>query len=493
MRRKTLQIPIGNILIGSEYPIIIQSMTNTLTSDIQSTVNQCIRLFDADAKLVRITARNLKEAECLKLIKNDLINMGYELPIAADIHFNPHLAKVAANYVEKIRINPGNFVNLFPNNKSYTNEQYKLEVDAIKNEIEKLLPILVANKVAVRIGVNKGSLSQRLIDKFGNTTEALVESAIENVKIFNKLNFNNIVISIKTSSVYETIAANRLLVSKLDKLGLYYPIHLGVTEAGIDKEGIIKSSVAIGNLLLDGIGDTIRVSLTGDPVKEISVAETIIKTYQKFLPLPPMLTYSYTLENAPKIFTINDLTTEHLDLNNLFIDLPKNRPFDFIANKLKTVEQVNIKIDIDKFDLYELSIILGRGWIDGWLKDVYLVCDNLKNEKVNDVYQILQVTGKKKLLTEVISCPSCGRTMFDIESITRQVKKRFSIYPGLTLAVMGCIVNGPGEMREAQAGIVGNGINKADIYVFGRVVAKNIPVDKVVDEFEKQLKIHNLI
>ena len=233
-------------------------MTNTLTSDIQSTVNQCIRLFDADAKLVRITARNLKEAECLKLIKNDLINMGYELPIAADIHFNPHLAKVAANYVEKIRINPGNFVNLFPNNKSYTNEQYKLEVDAIKNEIEKLLPILVANKVAVRIGVNKGSLSQRLIDKFGNTTEALVESAIENVKIFNKLNFNNIVISIKTSSVYETIAANRLLVSKLDKLGLYYPIHLGVTEAGIDKEGIIKSSVAIGNLLLDGIGDTIR-------------------------------------------------------------------------------------------------------------------------------------------------------------------------------------------------------------------------------------------
>ncbi|HOK22074.1 MAG TPA: (E)-4-hydroxy-3-methylbut-2-enyl-diphosphate synthase, partial [Bacteroidales bacterium] len=268
MRRKTLQIPVGNIFIGSNYPIIVQSMTNTATTNIDDTVDQCIKLFNANAKLVRITAQNVKEAEALKLIKQNLLTKGYNQPIAADIHFNPQLALIAAQYVDKIRINPGNFVNLFPNNISYTSAQYQQELNAIEIEIEKLLPILINNNVAVRIGVNKGSLSPRLIDKYGNNIEAAIESAIESALIFNKLNFNNLVISIKTSSVYETIKANRLLTSKLDSLGLLYPIHLGVTEAGIDKQGIIKSTIAIGNLLLDGIGDTIRVSLTGDPLKE---------------------------------------------------------------------------------------------------------------------------------------------------------------------------------------------------------------------------------
>ncbi|MBP8946945.1 MAG: (E)-4-hydroxy-3-methylbut-2-enyl-diphosphate synthase, partial [Bacteroidales bacterium] len=276
MRRKTLQIPVGNIFIGSNYPIIVQSMTNTATTNIDDTVDQCIKLFNANAKLVRITAQNVKEAEALKLIKQNLLTKGYNQPIAADIHFNPQLALIAAQYVDKIRINPGNFVNLFPNNISYTSAQYQQELNAIEIEIEKLLPILINNNVAVRIGVNKGSLSPRLIDKYGNNIEAAIESAIESALIFNKLNFNNLVISIKTSSVYETIKANRLLTNKLDSLGLLYPIHLGVTEAGIDKQGIIKSTIAIGNLLLDGIGDTIRVSLTGDPLKEIPAAQNIL-------------------------------------------------------------------------------------------------------------------------------------------------------------------------------------------------------------------------
>ena len=279
MRRKTLQIPVGNIFIGSNYPIIVQSMTNTATTNIDDTVDQCIKLFNANAKLVRITAQNVKEAEALKLIKQNLLTKGYNQPIAADIHFNPQLALIAAQYVDKIRINPGNFVNLFPNNISYTSAQYQQELNAIEIEIEKLLPILINNNVAVRIGVNKGSLSPRLIDKYGNNIEAAIESAIESALIFNKLNFNNLVISIKTSSVYETIKANRLLTSKLDSLGLLYPIHLGVTEAGIDKQGIIKSTIAIGNLLLDGIGDTIRVSLTGDPLKEIPAAQNILNSY----------------------------------------------------------------------------------------------------------------------------------------------------------------------------------------------------------------------
>ncbi|HRC79239.1 MAG TPA: (E)-4-hydroxy-3-methylbut-2-enyl-diphosphate synthase, partial [Bacteroidales bacterium] len=296
MRRKTLQIPVGNIFIGSNYAIIVQSMTNTATTNIDDTVDQCIKLFNANAKLVRITAQNVKEAEALKLIKQNLLTKGYNQPIAADIHFNPQLALIAAQYVDKIRINPGNFVNLFPNNISYTSAQYQQELNAIEIEIEKLLPILINNNVAVRIGVNKGSLSPRLIDKYGNNIEAAIESAIESALIFNKLNFNNLVISIKTSSVYETIKANRLLTSKLDSLGLLYPIHLGVTEAGIDKQGIIKSTIAIGNLLLDGIGDTIRVSLTGDPLKEIPAAQNILNYFEKFVPLPLLPIYDYTLE-----------------------------------------------------------------------------------------------------------------------------------------------------------------------------------------------------
>lgn len=493
MRRKTLQVPVGNIFIGSDYSIVIQSMTNTTTDNINDTVDQCIKLFNANAKLVRITAQNIKEAEALKLIKQNLLNKGYNQPIAADIHFNPRLVLIAAQYVDKIRINPGNFVNLFPNNISYTSEQYNLELNAIKLEIEKLLPILIKNNVAVRIGVNKGSLSPRLIDKYGNNIEAAIESAIESALIFNKLNFNNLVISIKTSSVYETIWANRLLTAKLDKLGLNYPLHLGVTEAGIDRQGIIKSTIAIGNLLLDGIGDTIRVSLTGDPLNEIPAAENILNSYEKFLPLPQLPIYDYTLEYCPKVFNNNNLADGLPNSDIDFIEINNLNPFEVISKKLETNQYINLKINTSQFDLYELCIILGRGWIDGWLRDIYLVDDNLLTDTLNDIWEILQATGKRKILTEVISCPSCGRTMYDIEKITKEVKERFSRYPGLTLAVMGCIVNGPGEMKEAQAGIVGNGLNKANIYIYGKLIAKNIPIDNVVDEFEKQLRNHNLI
>jgi (E)-4-hydroxy-3-methylbut-2-enyl-diphosphate synthase len=493
MRRKTLQVPVGDIFIGSDYPIVIQSMTNTATDNINDTVDQCIKLFNSKAQLVRITAQNIKEAEALKYIKQNLLNKGYTHPIAADIHFNPKLALLAAQYVDKIRINPGNFVNLFPNNISYTSEQYNLELNAIKQEIEKLLPVLIKNNVAVRIGVNKGSLSPRLIDKYGNNIEAAIESAIESALIFNKLNFNNLVISIKTSSVYETISANRLLIKKLDKIGLNYPIHIGVTEAGIDKQGIIKSTIAIGNLLLDGIGNTIRVSLTGDPLKEIPAAENIINTYQKFLPFPVLPIYDYSLNYCPKIFNDNNLD-DGLPPNDFdFLEINNKDAFGLISKELKNKKYINLKIKSSDFNLYELCIILGRGWIDGWLRDLYLVDDNLSKDTLNDIREILQATGKRKILTEVISCPSCGRTMYDIEKITKEVKERFSRYPGLTLAVMGCIVNGPGEMKEAQAGIVGNGLNKANIYIYGKLIAKNIPIDIVVDEFEKQLKNHNLI
>lgn len=493
MRRKTLQVPVGDIFIGSDYSIVIQSMTNTTTDNINDTVDQCIKLFNANAKLVRITAQNVKEAEALKLIKQNLLNKGYNQPIAADIHFNPKLALLAAHYVDKIRINPGNFVNLFPKNISYTSKQYNLELNAIKSEIEKLLPILIKNNVAVRIGVNKGSLSPRLIDKYGNNIEAAIESAIESALIFNKLNFNNLVISIKTSSVYETIWANRLLTAKLDKLGLNYPLHLGVTEAGIDRQGIIKSTIAIGNLLLDGIGDTIRVSLTGDPLNEIPAAQNILNSYEKFLPLPQLPLYDYTLEYCPKVFTNNNLADGLPNSDIDFIEINNLNPFEVISKKLETNQYINLKINTSQFDLYELCIILGRGWIDGWLRDIYLVDDNLLTDTLNDIWEILQATGKRKILTDVISCPSCGRTMYDIEKITKEVKERFSRYPGLTLAVMGCIVNGPGEMKEAQAGIVGNGLNKANIYIYGKLIAKNIPIDNVVDEFEKQLRNHNLI
>ena len=272
---------LGNTGFGGGNPVRIQSMTNTPTADVKATVDQCKPIFDAGAELVRITARNISEAKALSDIRKQLASAGYQQPLAADIHFNPAIAMEAARRVEKIRINPGNFVDLFPKIIQYTEAEYNQELNEIRKTVLPLIGVCRENGTAVRVGINGGSLNRRIIDRFGNTTQAMVESALEFIQLFHDEHFHNLVISIKASDVKNMIHANRLLAQRCMDNGFDYPIHLGVTEAGEGEDGRMKSAAGIGSLLMDGIGDTIRVSLTESPEKEIPVALEIIESARK--------------------------------------------------------------------------------------------------------------------------------------------------------------------------------------------------------------------
>jgi (E)-4-hydroxy-3-methylbut-2-enyl-diphosphate synthase len=339
--------------MGGNAPVRIQSMTNTDTMDTFATVEQCKRLADEGCEIVRITAQGVKEAENLANIKSSLIQQGYTIPLVADIHFQPKAAEIAATIVEKIRINPGNY--------SPVRTQHVVSQQEIIEKISPLLDICKTHETVIRVGVNHGSLSERILEKFGNTPQGMVESAMEFVHIIHGLNFDNLVLSMKASRVRTMVDATRLLVSRLQAENFDYPIHLGVTEAGDGEDGRIKSAIGIGSLLLDGIGNTIRVSLTEKPENEISVAKAI-----------------------------------------------------------------------------------------------------------------LQSCGNRVFTAEYIACPTCGRTQYDVESVLKEVKLRTKHLKGLKIAVMGCIVNGPGEMADADFGYVGAGSGKVVIYKGKNPVRKNI-------------------
>jgi (E)-4-hydroxy-3-methylbut-2-enyl-diphosphate synthase len=363
-RIKTRTVNIGDVPLGGDNPIRVQSMTNTKTLDTISTVEQCIKLVNAGCEYVRITAQSKKEAENLRNIKKELYKKGYKVPIIADVHFSPEIAEIAAAIVEKVRINPGNYL---PKsiNQSNDNEIYKF----LNSQISKLINICKEHGTALRIGSNHGSLSDRILNHYGDTPTGMVESALEFVRICRDYNFHNILLSMKASNVKIMVESTRLLVKKMIEEGMDYPIHLGVTEAGEGEDGIIRSSVGIGALLVDGIGDTIRVSLTGDPVKEIPVA-----------------------------------------------------------------------------------------------------------------YKILQSTGVRITNAEYISCPTCGRTSFNIEETLKEIKSKTRHLKGIKIAVMGCIVNGPGEMSDADYGYVGAGKGKINLYKRKEIIKKNIDEKNAVEE-----------
>ncbi|MDR0436870.1 MAG: (E)-4-hydroxy-3-methylbut-2-enyl-diphosphate synthase [Bacteroidales bacterium] len=356
---QTRTLHIGTLTLGGDAPVRIQSMTNTDTMDTFATVEQCKRLADEGCEIVRITAQGVKEAENLANIKSSLIQQGYTIPLVADIHFQPKAAEIAAAIVEKIRINPGNYIPVGA--KKFSPLQ-------IIEKISPLLDICKTHKTVIRVGVNHGSLSERITMKFGNTPQGMVESAMEFVRIIHDLNFDNLVLSMKASHVKTMVDATRLLVSRLQAEGFDYPIHLGVTEAGDGEDGRIKSAIGIGSLLLDGIGNTIRISLTEKPENEISVAKAI-----------------------------------------------------------------------------------------------------------------LQSCGNRVFTAEYIACPSCGRTQYDIESVLQEVKRRTKHLKGLKIAVMGCIVNGPGEMADADYGYVGAGPGKVVIYKGKKIVRKDVDAEVAVD------------
>jgi (E)-4-hydroxy-3-methylbut-2-enyl-diphosphate synthase len=349
--------------MGGDAPVRIQSMTNTDTMDTFTTVEQCKRLADEGCEIIRITAQGVKEAENLAHIKSSLIQQGYDIPLVADIHFQPRSAEIAAEIVEKIRINPGNYVNFDKNNLSAEDEK-----NQIIEKISPLLEICKKHKTIIRVGVNHGSLSERILEKFGNTPQGMVESAMEFVHIIHGLKFDDLVLSMKASRVKTMVDATRLLVSRLQAENFDYPIHLGVTEAGDGEDGRIKSAIGIGSLLLDGIGNTIRVSLTEKPENEIPVAKAI-----------------------------------------------------------------------------------------------------------------LQSCGVRVFTAEYIACPTCGRTQYDVESVLQEVKRRTKHLKGLKIAVMGCIVNGPGEMADADFGYVGAGPGKVVIYKGKNPVRKHVDASIAVD------------
>ena len=363
------QIKIGNLTLGGGAPVRVQSMTNTDTMDTQATVEQTLRMVEAGCELVRITAPDVKAAENLGRIKEELLKRGCNVPLVADIHFNPKAAEVAATLVEKVRVNPGNYTDRNTGKLEFTEQEYQDELKRIGERMSSLIEICKAHHTAMRIGTNHGSLSERIMSRYGNTPEGMAQSAIEFAEVCRQQDFHDLVFSMKASNVKVMVDSTRLFVSKMHALGMDYPIHLGVTEAGDGMQGRLKSAAGIGALLLDGIGDTVRVSLTEDPEAEMPIA-----------------------------------------------------------------------------------------------------------------YDILQAVGARITQCEYIACPSCGRTQYDIQTALREIKEKTRHLVGVKIGVMGCIVNGPGEMADADYGYVGSGHGKITLYKGKTVVKRDIDQRDAVNE-----------
>lgn len=510
----TKEVKIGKFLIGNNNPIKIQSMTNTDTLDAQKTSDQIMRLTDNGCDIVRVTTQGLKHAYACEKIKNILIKKGYNTAIVADIHFYYKVAFVAADFVDKIRINPGNFLEKRATFKEVilSDKDYMQSLNYTEEKLIPLIDKLKKNKVALRIGVNHGSLSDRIMTKYGNTKEGMVFSAIEYAKIFVKHNFHQLVFSIKSSNVKVMIDAYRLLVEELIKENLNYPLHLGVTEAGEGEDGIIKSSIGIGSLLLEDIGDTIRVSLTNDPIDEIKPAKEIAGIYDKY---KDQQNIKISNGNKNIIIAIDknqkvdkeekniDLIVDKKDNSIIFIEdlgfekikkqkyiiynssFPINKHVKLLNQFLKD-KKLNSKILLNvkdfKFNLEEIAII-GSLLIDNLIEGIFI-----DNKDLNLILNILQASLKRNTKTDFISCPSCGRTLFDIQKITKKFKKEIPNIPNLKIAIMGCIVNGPGEMQDAEFGYVGAGKKLVDLYIDQKVVKKNILESLAFDEMIMLIK-----
>ncbi|HBG70256.1 MAG: 4-hydroxy-3-methylbut-2-en-1-yl diphosphate synthase [Bacteroidetes bacterium GWF2_43_63] len=485
---KSREVKVGNVGFGGGNPIRIQSMTNTPTDDISATVAQCKHIFDTGADLVRITARNISEAKILSEIRKQLNESGYSQPLAADIHFNPAIAMEAARRVEKIRINPGNFVDLFPKKLQYSDTEYNQELDEIRKTVLPLISVCRENGTAVRIGINGGSLNRRFIDRYGNTTRAMVESAVEFIRIFHDEQFHNLVISIKASDVKTMIHANRLLAQYLIDDEFHYPIHLGVTEAGEGEDGRMKSAAGIGSLLMDGIGDTIRVSLTEAPEKEIPVAAEIIESARKNAADKHTAKHFFSIVNPFGHF-INKAEAEshtkpevcaEADSQAVSTDINALRKY-FIENQNK---ELSLHWNPESISVADFSIVAGSFLTDGCGNKIQVI-SALENETYREkALDLLQITGRRISKASFTSCPSCGRTTYDIENLLKEIKTEFSCLKGIHFAVMGCIVNGPGEMAGAKYGILGSKPDHVDIWVDGKPVLKNIHQSEALKELK---------
>jgi len=619
-RYVTREVKIGNVPLGSNNPVRVQSMTTTDTMDTKATVEQSIRIIEAGGEYVRITAPSINEAKNLENIKNELRKRGYQTPLIADIHFTPNAAEAAARIVEKVRINPGNYADKKKFNIiEYTDNDYDSELERIRQKFSPLVKICKEYGTAMRIGTNHGSLSDRIMSRFGDTPLGMVESALEFVRICEELNYYEIVLSMKASNPKVMVEAYRLLINRMEDEKMNYPIHLGVTEAGDGEDGRIKSAIGIGTLLEDGIGDTVRVSLTEEPEYEIPVAKDLVSRYTKradHKEIPPVIdnpvdpfdfkkrctseTDKVGGKNVPVViinanddirnnfselkdlgyhysvsldkWIIGDMAADFLYLGNK--DLNYNLPgtlrkiFDFEywkgsenrndafplfnaeqylsasekSNRLNFIsisiddisEKLLIKISADNNCVVVLSsdnehamaemrrvfidliikdinapVIVKRKYdkipeeklmlysatdiggllLDGLGDGIWIESEEINLKKINNIsFGILQATRTRISKTEYISCPSCGRTLFDLQLTTTKIRKRTDHLKGVKIAIMGCIVNGPGEMADADYGYVGSGPGKITLYKGREVVKKSINTEIAVNELINLIK-----
>ena len=423
MRINTLTVQVGNVLIGGGNPIVVQTMCNTHTSDVDASVAQCVRLAQAGAQLIRLTVPSLAQVESLREIKSRLRSQGINTPLVADVHFSSEIAIAAAEVVEKVRINPGNF------HKDH---------EKAKEQFARLVEVCKANGTAIRIGLNHGSLGERITNLYGNTPLAMKEAVMEWLQMCIDNDFYNIVVSLKASNTIVMVEAYRLLAAEMQEKGVVFPLHLGVTEAGNGDSGRIKSAVGISSLLADGIGDTIRVSLTEDPENEIPVAQYLADRYDHKVH-SSMVSLTLEGKNAIATYISDDRTKVLLDVSCDFGKRLLDREIDSLT-------------------------------VEGTEEGEYIV-----NE-------VMQAARRRFYRPEYIACPGCGRTMYNLEAAFEEVKSRTSHLNGMVIAVMGCIVNGPGEMADADWGYVGEGNGKVSIYKGKTPVLRHVPETEAVDK-----------
>jgi len=433
---------VGLLSIGGDNPIRVQSMTTTDTNDTEACVAQAKRIIDAGGELVRLTTQGSREAENMKNISARLKQDGYTTPLVADVHFNAHVADVAAQYCEKVRINPGNYVDPGRTFKhlDYTDEEYQAELQKIDQRLVPFINICKEHHTAVRIGVNHGSLSDRIMSRYGDTPAGIVESCLEFLRIFRREQFGDVVISIKASNTVVMVESVRLLVEAMDKEDMHYPLHLGVTEAGEGEDGRIKSALGIGALLTEGIGDTIRVSLSEEPECEIPVARRLVESIAECARL-----------------------REQIEVENDTITLCLDEP-DWETLSLKA------------------AMTVGAHLIDRKAHQLVIQDGHFEQDKLTELADaILQAARIKFTKTEYISCPGCGRTLYNLQETIARIKAATSHLVGLKIGIMGCIVNGPGEMADADYGYVGAGRGKISLYRQKECVEKNIPEAEAVE------------
>ena len=443
-RRASHEVQVGEVRMGGSNPIRVQSMTNTPTMDTEASVAQTLRIAQAGGELVRLTTQGVREAENMRLIRQAVRQAGCQVPLVADVHFNPRVAEVAALYCEAVRINPGNYVDAARQFKhlEYTDEEYARELLKIEERLVPFLHICREHHTAVRIGVNHGSLSDRIMSRYGDTPEGIVESCMEFLRICVKEQFRDVVISIKASNTVVMVESVRLLVRRMDEEGMTFPLHLGVTEAGEGEDGRVKSAVGIGALLTEGIGDTIRVSLSEAPEREIPVARRLV-------------------ESVEECARLRHEAEQHI-----------------------TDDTVTLRLDEPDWELLQLKAAMAVGalFIDRRAHRLVILDEHFPTARLAELSDtILQAARIKFTKTEYISCPGCGRTLYDLEGTIRRIKQATSHLKGLKIAIMGCIVNGPGEMADADFGYVGAARGRVSLYRKKECVERNIPEEQAVE------------